>query len=555
MDSPAVLAGILDRDAGRFRVAPVDAEAAAPPTHRYLPDSLVLETTWTLPGGTLVVQDALTTDATGTADGALVRLARCTSRAVEVRIECRLAPGFAGAVPVEPLRLRLEGALEATVDRGPATGTIRLSAGESAAVALCWGDAHVPSVADAERRIATTVAHQHAWLRAGSVPDPDPTGLLARSALTLQGLIHRPTGAVMAAATTSLPEAPGGNRNWDYRYTWIRDGVCTMTALHALGFRAEAHAFLDFLAGRVEAAPLQIMYGVGGELDLPERTLDTLSGYEGARPVRVGNGAVGQRQLDAWGWILDLLLRDLGTDDVDARAPDARMWAMTIRLAEEAAAAWRLPDQGIWEIRGEPRHFSSSKLMCWVALDRAARIGARVAGQEAGARSVAWRAEADLVRDDLLEHAVDARGVFTQCYGEAPLDASLLLVPLMGFLPPDDPRVRATVLAIADELTEDGLVLRYRPDTAADDGVSRDEEGSFTICSFWLVSALARIGRRQEAETLMERLLSFASPLGLYAEEIDTRTGRHLGNTPQAFSHLALLGAALDLARTGAARA
>jgi GH15 family glucan-1,4-alpha-glucosidase len=386
---------------------------------------------------------------------------------------------------------------------------------------------------------AATSGHWRTWLSGGQIPEHPWRPILERSALTLKGLIYAPTGAPMAAATTSLPESIGGVRNWDYRYTWLRDGVFTVEPLQDLGFRTEANRFVDFLIDRLEGGTaLQIMYRVGGERELPESTLDHLTGYQHSRPVRIGNGAVHQRQHDMWGVVLDLVLRDA---ERCGQVSD-RAWAIVPRLVEDAIGEWRMPDRGVWEVRGEPRHFTSSKVMAWVALDRGARLAEQVGNQELATR---WRSEADTIHSDVLANGLDARGVFTQAYGGSELDASLLLMALMGFLPPDDERLRRTVLAIADELTEDGFVLRYRPETT-DDGVW-GEEGSFTICSFWLVSALARIGETDRARELFERLLACASPLGLYAEEIDPKTGRHLGNMPQAFSHLALIGAAVDL--------
>jgi GH15 family glucan-1,4-alpha-glucosidase len=526
MDGPSVFGAILDRSAGHFRVGPVGGPVAT--SRRYLPGSLVLETTWDTAIGTLVLTDALTVDETGRPDACLVRSLRCAAGEVDIEADYVPSPGYGRGTA---------GLVELTVDGLP-TGIERMVAGDTRTITLSWQD-------EADRtegplRIESTVRYWNQWMAGGAIPTGPHRAALERSALTLKGLIHAPTGAPMAAATTSLPETPGGNRNWDYRYTWIRDGVCTLAALQDLGFAAEAHAFLGFIADRLDAAPFQVMYGIGGETELPESTLDHLAGYEGARPVRIGNGAVHQRQHDMWGWLVHLIDRDLAARDVPV---DDRTWAIVQQMADEATAHWRLPDQGIWEIRGEPRHFGSSKLMAWVALDRSSRIARRRGDHEAAAR---WTAEAAEVLDDLARNGVDARGVFTQAYGAPALDASMLLVSLMDALPPDDARVRATVLAVADELTEDGLVLRYRPGEA-DDGVSTGEEGSFTICSFWLVSALARIGETGRAQVLFDRLAGFASPLGLYAEEIEPGSGRHLGNTPQAFSHLALIGAALDL--------
>jgi len=528
MDGPSVFGAILDRHAGHFRIGPVGGPVAT--SRRYLPGSLVLETTWVTGTGTLVLTDALVVDEAGRSESCMVRTLRCTAGTLDIEVECAPSWGYGRHEP---------GPYQVVSDFLP-IGAEPLVAGDVRVVTFTWAD--LPVVADGPHRIAATVGYWNDWLAGGGIPDGPYRPLLERSALTLKGLVHAPTGAVMAAATTSLPETPGGTRNWDYRYTWIRDGVCTMAALQDMGFHEEAHAFLGFIADRMAAAPLQVMYGIGGETELPESTLDHLSGYEGARPVRIGNGAVHQRQHDMWGWLLHLMERDLVGRDVPV---DDRSWADIQQLAAEATDHWRLPDQGIWEIRGAPRQFGSSKLMAWVALDRAARLAERRGEPET---SEAWRTEAAAIHDDLTTCGVDDRGVFTQTYGAPALDASMLLVPLMGFLPGSDARVQATVRAIADGLTDQGLVLRYRPDEA-DDGVSASEEGTFTICSFWLVSALARIGEIDRARALFERLVAFASPLGLYAEEIEPATGRHLGNMPQAFSHLALIGAALDLER------
>jgi GH15 family glucan-1,4-alpha-glucosidase len=346
-----------------------------------------------------------------------------------------------------------------------------------------------------------------------------------------------PTGATVAALTTSLPETPGGERNWDYRYTWMRDATFTLQALHWLNLDWEADEFMQFVAD-VEAnedGALQIMYGIDGRRDLTEWTLDALTGYDGARPVRVGNGAFDQRQNDVYGAVLDSILLHTRRSQ---RVP-SRLWPIVQSQAECATKVWQEPDQGIWEARGDPQHYVSSKLMCWVALDRAAKLAGIRGDGELGER---WAGIADEIRGEILGRGVSDRGVLRQHYDTDALDASVLLAALVDFLPPDDERLRNTVLAIADELTEDGFVLRYKTDET-DDGLS-GKEGTFLICSFWLVSALAVVGELQRARDLMERLLRIASPLGLYAEEFDAATGRHLGNFPQAFSHLALIEAA-----------
>jgi GH15 family glucan-1,4-alpha-glucosidase len=369
------------------------------------------------------------------------------------------------------------------------------------------------------------------------VPDHRFREAIQRSALTIKGLTYMPTGAAVAALTTSLPETPGGERNWDYRYAWIRDATFTLQALHWLNLDWEADEFMQFIADLepVEDGGLQIMYGIDGRRDLTESTRDELSGYAGAQPVRIGNGAFDQRQNDVYGAALDSILLHTRRSQ---RLP-RRLWPIVQAQAACATAVWREPDQGIWEARGAPQHYVSSKLMCWVALDRAAKLG-DIQG-EPGPRAT-WAATAAEIRADILEHGVDGRGVLRQHYATDALDASTLLAALFGFLPGNDPRLRATVMAVADELTEHGFVLRYRTGET-DDGLS-GKEGTFLICSFWLVSALAVIGEEQRARDLMERLLRVASPLGLYAEEFDSDTGRHLGNFPQAFSHLALIEAA-----------
>jgi len=374
------------------------------------------------------------------------------------------------------------------------------------------------------------------WLADGNYPDHPWRVHLERSALVLKGLTFMPTGALVAAPTTSLPETPKGERNWDYRYCWMRDASFTLWALHALGLDWEADDFVQYVADldRNEDGSLQIMYGIKGNMDLSESTLDHLKGYEGARPVRLGNGAYDQRQNDVFGAVLDsVYLHSKKRDHI----PD-RLWPVLCDQAECAAAAWRKPDQGIWEARGQPRHYVSSKLMCWVAMDRAARLAERRGDEELCEK---WQAVAQEIRADILEHGVDERGVFRQHYETDALDASNLLVPLLRFLGPEDERVRATVMAIRDELTENGLVMRYRTEET-DDGL-HGKEGTFLICSFWLVSALSEIGENRMAEHLCERLLSYSSPMELYGEELEASSGRHLGNYPQAFTHLALINA------------
>jgi GH15 family glucan-1,4-alpha-glucosidase len=438
------------------------------------------------------------------------------------------------------LRLDLAGSVPLGVIGARAYGRTTLTQGQSAFVVLSWGDAKVPaSQEEAAAALNTTVDFWRDWLSTAKIPDHPWKPYLDRSALTLKALSYAPTGAIMAAATTSLPETPGGARNWDYRFTWIRDSAFMLRSLYRLGFDWEALEYwgfvLDAVTGGDFSRPpeLQIMYGISGERDLTEKTLDHLSGYEGARPVRIGNGAWNQKQHDVWGMILDALDVQFHQAAGQIVAP---VWNGLASFVDAALEHWREPDQGIWEVRGEPKHFTASKVMCWVAAAR----GADLADERGdGDRAKRWRAGADKIKAEVLDKGLSARGVFRQHYKTDDLDASLLLLPIMGFLPPGDERIKATVLAIADELTEDGLVLRYKVE-GTDTGFS-GEEGTFTICSFWLVSALAMIGETARARALCEKLLSFAGPLQLYAEEIDATTGQHLGNFPQAFTHLALI--------------
>jgi alpha,alpha-trehalase len=571
MDSPSVFAAILDRGAGRFRLGPADV--TVPAGRRYLPGTMVLETTWATPAGWAVVRDVLlvgpwrhASSRSSThrrvpvdhrAERVLLRTVRCLNGSIDFIMECEPAFDYgrergewrytgdgygqaeAGPGGGEP-RVRLTTDLNLGFEGPRAIARHRLQAGEQVFCALSWGDGSPPATfAEAHQRLASTGDFWHGWISRGNFPDHPWRKYLQRSALTLKGLIYAPTGALLAAATSSLPETPGGDRNYDYRYTWLRDSTFMLWGLYTLGFDAEANDFFYFLTDLAEAdADLQIMYGIGGERELTEQTLDHLSGYDGARPVRIGNGAWDQRQHDVWGVLLDSVY--LHTQSRDRL--DERRWPMLVRQVEAAIEHWREPDQGLWEVRGPAQHFTASKVLCWVAADRGAKL-ARLRGDDEHAAG--WRKAADEIHADVCANGVDDRGVFCQHYETTALDASALLIPLLGFLPPDDDRVRSTVLAIADELTQDELVLRYRVEET-DDGFS-GEEGTFTICSFWLVSALTEIGEVDRARALCEKLLSYATPLFLYAEEIDPHSGRHLGNFPQAFSHLALINAVMHL--------
>jgi GH15 family glucan-1,4-alpha-glucosidase len=528
-----------------------------------------METIWKTPAGWIVVRDALTMGAWGHEDAVtphtrppadedgdhmLVRTVECLEGTVEVELVCEPAFDYGRT----PATWALAGDDRHVADASGAGQTVRLQSdlplgiegnrvrarhtlgpGDRVYCALSWAEglATPADGDDAVARIDATVSFWRRWLSRARIPDHGFREPVQRSALTIKGLTYMPTGATVAALTTSLPETPGGERNWDYRYTWMRDTTFTLQALHWLNLDWEADEFIQFVADiePTEDGSLQIMYGIDGRRDLTETTRDDLTGYAGARPVRIGNGAFDQRQNDVYGAVLDSIMIHTRRSQ---RLP-RRLWPIVESQAECAKKVWREPDQGIWEARGAPQHYVSSKLMCWVALDRAAEL-AGIRGDPK--RAAEWGETAEEIRADILEHGVSERGVLRQHYETDSLDASVLLAAIFGFLPPDDERLSATVDAIASDLTENGFVLRYRTDET-DDGLS-GKEGTFLICSFWLVSALAIVGELQEARNLMEKLLRIASPLGLYAEEFDVDTARYLGNFPQAFSHLALLDAA-----------
>ncbi|NKY49284.1 glycoside hydrolase family 15 protein [Nocardia vermiculata] len=586
-DSPSVFGSILDRSAGHFRLGPYGVNV--PAARRYLPGGMIVETTWQTDTGWIIVRDALVlgpwhntdkrsatyrrTPEDWDAEHMLLRTVKCVSGVVEVEMSCEPAFDYHrastrweytgevyeratavatcddGEIPGGELTLTTD--MRIGLEGREARARTRMREGDALYVALSWSPLPAPATfAEAEQKMWQTTECWRQWITLGKFPDHPWRGYLQRSALTLKGLIYSPTGALMAASTTSLPETPGGERNWDYRYSWVRDSTFALWGLYTLGLNREADDFFAFLhdvatTADGEMRPLQVLYGIGGERVLEESELPHLHGYDGAQPVRIGNGAYEQRQHDIWGAILDSVYLHVRSRQ---QVPET-LWPMLKAQVEAAIDNWRAPDRGIWEVRGAPQHFTSSKVMCWVALDRGAKL-AELHGETGYAEQ--WSAIAAEIHADVLAHGVDERGVFTQTYGGDTLDASLLLVPLLRFLPPDDPRVRATVLAIASELTEHGLVLRYRTDTT-DDGLS-GAEGTFTICSFWLVSALVEIDEVRRARHLLERLLGYASPLKLYAEEIDPYTGRHLGNFPQAFTHLALINAAMHVIRAEQSR-
>lgn len=566
-DSPSVFAALLDRQAGSFRLAPFNV--TVPNSRTYEPGTNTLVTTWSTRGGWVVVRDALTMGprigedrvtpytrppADDGADHMLVRTVQCIEGQVEIELTCepvfdygrttakwalldgdkRVADAVAGDV-----KLRLQSSIPLGIEGDRVRGRHMLTYGEEMYCCLSWADglASPVTIDEANARMVATTRFWRTWLGRARIPDHRWRSLIMRSALVIKGLTYLPTGATVAALTTSLPETPGGERNWDYRYSWMRDSTFTLQALHWLNLDWEANEFMEFIADLEpnDDGALQIMYGIDGRRDLTESTRDDLAGYAGARPVRIGNGAFDQRQNDVFGAVLGSILLHTRHSQ---RLP-RRLWPIVQSQAECAAQVWREPDQGIWEARGAPQHYVSSKLMSWVALDRAARL-AEIRG--APELTKKWQAIADEIRADILDRGLTADGILRQHYATDVLDASTLLAAIFGFLPGNDERLRRSVLAIADNLSEQGFVLRYRTEET-DDGLS-GKEGTFLICSFWLVSALTIIGEIQRARDFMERLLRIASPLGLYAEEFDVATGHHLGNFPQAFSHLALIEAA-----------
>jgi GH15 family glucan-1,4-alpha-glucosidase len=566
-DSPSVFGNILDRGAGSFRFGPYGINV--PTARTYVPGTNILSTTWHTPGGWLLVHDALVMGPRQGADTVtphtrppadddarhlLVRTVECLDGKVEVELVCEPAFDYgrveatwtlvednhaADAAGSDGAVFRLRTDMLIGIEGSAARARHVLSKGERAFCALSWaGDLAAPGdAAEAAAHIDTTVQFWRSWLARARIPDHRLRHPIERSALTIKGLTYMPTGATVAALTTSLPETPGGERNWDYRYTWMRDTTYTLQALHYLNLDWEADEFMQFVADLEpnDDGSLPILYGIDGRRDLAESSREELSGYEGAWPVRIGNGAFDQRQNDVFGAVLDSVLLHTRRSQ---RLP-RRLWPLVESQAAGAIASWRDPDQGIWEARGKPQHYVSSKLMSWVALDRAAKL-AEIRDDQKLLQQ--WSEVAEEIREDILSHGVSDRGVLRQHYETDALDASTLLAPLFGFLPGSDDRIRATVHAIADELTENGFVLRYRTDQT-DDGMA-GKEGTFLICSFWLVSALGAIGEMEQASSMMERLLRISSPLGLYAEEFEVERARHLGNFPQAFSHLALIQAA-----------
>jgi GH15 family glucan-1,4-alpha-glucosidase len=570
-DSPAVFARLLDEEAGHWSIRPAVPYRAS---RRYADRTMVLETTFHTETGTVTLTDALLT---GPEDGGhrlgkgvphvLVRRIACSGGPVPMEAEYRPRPEYG---LIAPILSQVDGGLTA---RGGAewlvlTTPVPMSAADSTArgtftvrdgETLHFGmhrttleqvPARVWEQDELASRLDATVGAWRSWSALHQAYEGPWRELVHHSGRVLQALSYQPSGAIVAAATTSLPEGVGGERNWDYRYTWVRDSCLTMEALWVAACPDEASDFFAFLTtaapSLTEDRSLQIMFGVGGEHDLSERVLPHLSGWRDSRPVRVGNGAWNQRQIDVYGELLDaarILSDQLAEVDDDVRR-------FLIACADTAAEHWRDKDQGIWEVRGDPQHFLYSKVMCWVALDRAIVLAGCLG---AGDRVESWQRTREEIRETILREGWNDRaGAFTQYFGSEDLDASNLMMPIVGFLPADDPRVLATIDAVAERLTDDtGLVYRYRTEGGVD-GLA-GEEGTFLLCTFWLAQALALSGQVDRAREVFERAAGYVNDVGLLAEEVDASSGEMLGNFPQAFSHIGLINAAwaIDQAERG----
>jgi len=553
-DSAACFAALLGvEDNGHWRIAPKDT---GPCTRRaYRPDTLVLDSEWETADGTVRVTDLMPQR-----DRApdLVRVIEGLRGRVTMRSKLRIRFDYGSIVPwmrrADGHRVAVAGPDAVWLRSEPAVRTwgkdfcthseFTVEEGEKVAFVLTWHPSHQkrPPLTDPFESLECSVAGWRTWAARCRYDGPHRDAVV-RSLITLKALTYEPTGGIVAAPTTSLPEELGGIRNWDYRYSWLRDSTLTLEALLSAGYHEEAEAWRDWLLRAVAGDPadLQIMYGLSGERRLPEFELPWLTGFEGSAPVRIGNEAVKQLQLDVYGEVID----SLSLARRSGLPVKPHMWSVQRALMEFLRSAWRQPDEGLWEVRGSRRHFVYSKVMAWVAADRAVRVledDPKLGGDLEG-----WRAMRDEVHREVCERGYDPeRNTFTQFYGSRGLDASLLLIARVGFLPPDDPRVVGTIDAVRAELARDGFVRRYSTDATVVDGLP-GEEGTFMVCSFWLADALHLTGRTDEARELFERLVGLCNDVGLLAEEYDPVAGRQLGNFPQAFSHLGLVGTALAL--------
>jgi GH15 family glucan-1,4-alpha-glucosidase len=552
-DSPACFAALLGTDEnGHWRIAPRDADATN--SRHYRGETMVLETEWSTSTGSVRVIDFMPPR-----DAApdVVRIVEGLSGRVAMRSELRLRFDYGHVVPwvrgVDGQVVAIAGpdavSLRSDVHqygRDFATyGDFEIQAGDRAWFVLTWHPSHhpVPKPIDALTALEPTASYWADWI-AGSGHLDGMNDEVSRSLLTLKALTYSPSGGIVAAPTTSLPESLGGQRNWDYRFCWLRDATMTLAAMLRFGFTEEAQAWRNWLLRAIAGSPadLQIMYGVTGERRLTEFSAGWLPGFGSSSPVRVGNAAADQLQIDVFGEVMDVLAFARETQI----GPSDDAWAMQRGLMRHLTEVWKQPDEGIWEVRGGRQHFTYSKVMAWVAFDRAARAVERY-GMGGPARQ--WRAIADEIHREVCAKAFDSdRGTFTQAYDSKALDAAVLLIPQVGFLPPDDPRVVGTVEAVHKELSCDGFVRRYLTEHT-DDGLP-DNEGAFLVCSFWLADSLAMIGRVGEARNLYDKLVALRNDVGLLAEEYDPVAGRMLGNFPQAFSHLGLVNTACHLTTT-----
>ena len=562
-DGPSVFGRILDEGAGHWSLTPpVPARTA----RWYLDRTMVLETTFDTETGSAVLTDAIALDPHqeghdlgAGAPRVVVRRLQCTGGEIDFEMEFAPRPEFGLVFPLlapieggiatrggaEALVLSVPGQPE--IERSTARVKIHLSAGERVSFALHHRSAEEEaprsfSQEEIDQLLDGTVEVWRTWSGLHQAYEGPWQDLVYHSGRVLQALMYQPTGAIVAAPTTSLPEGVGGERNWDYRYAWVRDASFTLDALWVAACPDEAHKFFSWMTGAVASqieagSDLQIMFGIGGEHDLSERELHHLSGWRDSRPVRAGNGAWNQRQLDVYGELLDAAYR---LKDQLRNIDDATR-RFLVQVADAAATRWREKDQGIWEVRGEPRDFLYSKLMCWVALDRAIAMADLIGASDRVERWDATRAE---IREAIETRGwSDRAGAFTQYFGGEDLDASNLMMPIVGFLPADDPRMLSTIEATLDRLTDDrGLVYRYRAEGGVD-GLA-GEEGTFLLCTFWLAEALARAGKVDRAREVFERTIAYANDVGLLAEEVDEASGELLGNFPQAFSHIGLINAA-----------
>jgi GH15 family glucan-1,4-alpha-glucosidase len=551
-DSPACFAALLDdRDAGHWTVAPVGGGTCT--SRRYVEDTLVLETEWRTPEGTVRVIDFM--PPRGHAPD-VIRIVEGVDGAVAMHSQLRLRFDYGRVVPwvrhhgdgmeavAGPDSVRLRTPVPTSGHELSTVSDFTVRPGDRVPFVLTWSPSHLPAPepVNAEHALTDTVNFWRQWSERGTPVRGPYRQAIKRSLLTLKALTYQPTGGIVAAATTSLPEQIGGPRNWDYRYCWLRDSTYTLQALISAGYTDEAKAWREWLLRAVAGDPadLQIMYALDGTRRLPEAELPWLAGYESSKPVRTGNAASDQLQLDVWGETLDglALARNAGITTTD----DA--WDLQVALMNHLEGNWDQPDNGLWEMRGARRHFTHSKVMAWVAAERMAT--AVRTHPELDGPAPRWEALRDTIHADVLAHGYDAEhNTFTQSYDQSGLDASLLMIPRVGFLAPTDPRVLGTITAIQNGLTEDGFVKRYQTGES-DDGLPGGE-GLFLACSFWLVDALHLAGNQVEATALFDRLLALRNDVGLLSEEWDPRAGRQLGNTPQAFSHFPLVTSALQL--------